>query len=150
MFLTFIPSNGPICLSKCVWCVLYPFFFFWPDLSPCLISNEARSPRGGSGGETGGELKPHAIYTDGTAGALPAKAVRDGRKEGKISYKLKGYPCVGNVFVFAPRCPLVFLPSVLLPWGATSGQVRSCWAVGLSSAGLPNKHHSSRFTPFCL
>lgn len=27
MFLTFIPSNGPICLSKCVCCVLFPARF---------------------------------------------------------------------------------------------------------------------------
>lgn len=49
---------------------VYVVCFFRPDLFPCLLSNEPRSPRGS-------EPKPHAIYTDRTAGALPAKAARD-------------------------------------------------------------------------
>lgn len=50
---------------------VYVVCFFQPDLFPCLLSNEPHSPRGS-------ELMPHAIYTDRTAGALPAKAARDG------------------------------------------------------------------------
>lgn len=45
---------------------VYAVCFFQPDLFLCFLSNEPRSPRGS-------EPKPHAIYTDWTAGALPAK-----------------------------------------------------------------------------
>lgn len=44
---------------------VYAVCFFQPDLFPCLLSNEPRSPRGS-------EPKPHAICTEWTAGALPA------------------------------------------------------------------------------
>lgn len=59
---------------------VYVVCFFRPDSFPCLLSDEPRSPRGG-------EPMPHAIYTDWTAGALPAKAVRDeGSGEGRGNY----------------------------------------------------------------
>lgn len=52
---------------------VYAVCFFQPDLFLCLLSNEPRSPRGS-------ELKPHAIYTDWTAGALLAKEVWVGER----------------------------------------------------------------------
>lgn len=48
MFLTFIPSNGPICLSKCVCCVLFPARFVpmpslqWAPLSPGVRAEASR------------------------------------------------------------------------------------------------------------
>lgn len=48
MFLTFIPSNGPICLSKCVCCVLFPARFVpmpslqWVPLSPGVGAEASR------------------------------------------------------------------------------------------------------------
>lgn len=45
---------------------VYAVCFFQPDLFLCFLSTEPRSPRGS-------EPKPRAIYTDWTAGALPAK-----------------------------------------------------------------------------
>lgn len=48
MFLTFIPSNGPICLSKCVCCVLFPARFVpmlslqWAPFSPGVRTEASR------------------------------------------------------------------------------------------------------------
>lgn len=48
MFLTFILSNGPICLSKCVCCVLFPARFVpmpslrWAPLSPGVWAEASR------------------------------------------------------------------------------------------------------------
>lgn len=48
MFLTFIPSNGPICLSKCVCCVLFPARFVpmlslqWAPFSPGVWTEASR------------------------------------------------------------------------------------------------------------
>lgn len=48
MFITFIPSNGPICLSKCVCCVLFPARFVpmpslrWVPLSPGVGAEASR------------------------------------------------------------------------------------------------------------
>lgn len=48
MFRTFIPSNGPICLSKCVCCVLFPARFVpvpslqWAPRSPGVRAKASR------------------------------------------------------------------------------------------------------------
>lgn len=79
---------------------VYVVCFFRADSFPCFLSNEPRSPRGS-------EPKPHAIYTDRTAGALPAKAVRDEEVGGwveKLSWKLQVKPSVGCVSLFPFFC----------------------------------------------
>lgn len=103
---------------------VYVVCFFQPDSFPCFLSNEPRSPRGS-------EPKPHAIYTDRTAGALPAKAVRDEEVEGwveKLTWKLQVNPSVGNVSLFTLFFPLSSSsPSVSFSQGCPRiGQVRSC------------------------
>lgn len=136
---------------------VYVVCFFPPDLFPCLLSNEPRSPRGS-------EPKPHAIYTDRTAGALPAKAARDGGVGGwveKLSWKLQVKPSVGNVslfsffltllfssssFVFLPRVPRGWLGQVV----SSSGQL-DCWTnITHPFESSPSSHPLQSFTSFFL
>lgn len=101
---------------------VYVVCFFRPDSFPCFLSNEPRSPRGS-------EPKPHAIYTDRTAGALPAKAARDEEVGGwveNLSWKLQVKPSVSNVSLFTFFDSFVFLcVTFSLPWVSTEwpGQV---------------------------
>lgn len=117
---------------------VYVVCFFRPDSFPCFLSNEPRSPRGS-------EPKPHAIYTDRTAGALPAKAVRDEEVGGwveKLLWKLQVKPSVRNVSLFTFFFFLdsfVFLSVIFfLPWVSTElpGQAR------IRSAAPSDKHQS--------
>lgn len=111
--------------------------FFQPDLFPCLLSNEPRFPRGS-------EPKLHAIYTEWTAGALPAKAGRDGgfrawvKKLSKTSGLTKRWKCL-SVPSLSPHF-LVFCAGIglFLPWVSWAQQGH-----GISGSGqLLDKHHS--------
>ncbi len=86
MFLTFIPSNGPICLSKCVCCVLFPARFVpmpslqWAPLSPGVRVEASRY-----------------LYRPNSWG--PPSQSSEGWVE-KLSWKLQVKPSVGNVSLF--------------------------------------------------
>lgn len=75
--------------------------------------------------------KPHAIYTDPTAGALPAKAVGVGEWVEKLSWKLQVKPSVGNVclLTFFPPTPSRLSLGAAFTWGTMAamsvGQVPS-------------------------
>lgn len=115
MFLTFIPSNGPICLSKCVCCVLFPARFVpmpslqWAPLSPGVWAEASRY-----------------LYRPNSWG--PPSQSSAGWLE-KLSWKLQVKPSVGNVSLFPLFYSLVLLSVICLhPMGVQSGQVRLCSA----------------------
>lgn len=115
MFLTFIPSNGPICLSKCVCCVLFPARFVpmpslqWAPLSPGVWAEASRY-----------------LYRPNSWG--PPSQSSEGWRE-KLSWKLQVKPSVGNVSLFPLFYSLVLLSVICLPpMGVQSGQVRLCSA----------------------
>lgn len=103
---------------------VYAVCFFQPDLFLCLVSNEPRSPRGS-------ELKPRAIYTDRTAGALLAKEARVGERNYhgrfRLNQALDNSLCF-SLNYFRNRLPPLpsFSPSVFsgLSSVTTSGCVR--------------------------
>lgn len=116
MFLTFIPSNGPICLSKCVCCVLFPARFVpMPSLQWALLSPGVRAEAS------------RYLYRPNSWG--PPSQSSEGWAE-RLSWKLQVKPSVGNVSLF----PLFFLLSssspslVFLPWVSRAVRVRSCSA----------------------
>lgn len=88
MYLTFIPSNGPICLSKCVCCALFPAWFVplpslqWAPLSPGVQAEASRY-----------------LYRPNSWGP-PSQSSEGWRVGGgveKLSWKLQVKPSVGNV-----------------------------------------------------
>lgn len=100
---------------------VYAVCFFQPDLILCLLSNEPHSPRGS-------KLKPHAIYTDWTAGALLAKEVWVGERNYHGRFRLNQALVNSLCFFFQFFFKLSvfsFLPSFFsrLSGVATSGRV---------------------------
>lgn len=111
MFLTFIPSNGPICLSKCVCCVLFPARFVpmpslqWAPLSPGVRAEASRY-----------------LYRPNSWGP-PSQSSERWVEE--LSWKLQVKPSVGNVSL-SPQlsCVSLFLAVICLPpLSVQSGQV---------------------------
>lgn len=128
MFLTFIPSNGPICLSKCVCCVLFPARFVpmpslqWAPLSPGVRAEASRY-----------------LYRPNSWG--PPSQSSEGWVE-KLSWKLQVKPSVGN-FSLPPLFLFLTLLSsspsfIFLPWVS---RVDRSGHVQFRSAGPPDKHH---------
>lgn len=117
MFLTFIPSKGPICLSKCVCCVLFPARFVpmpslqWAPLSPGVRVDASRY-----------------LYRPNSWG--PPSQSSKGWVE-KLSWKLQVKSSVGNVSLFPLFCSLVFL-SVIghPPLGVQGGQLEVVFSSG--------------------
>lgn len=100
---------------------VYAVCFFQPDLILCLLSNEPRSPRGS-------KLKPHAIYTDWTAGALLAKEVWVGERNYHGRFRLNQALDNSLCFFFQFFFKLCFfiLAIVFLSF-VRRGHFRSCW-----------------------
>lgn len=99
---------------------VYVVCFFWPDLFPCLLSNEPRSPLG-----VGAEASRY-LYSPNSWG--PPSQSSEGWVE-KLSWKLQVKPSVWNVSLFPLLYSLVILSVICLsPRGVQSGQVRSCSA----------------------
>lgn len=122
MFPTFIPSNGPICLSKCVCCVLFPARFV-----PMPSLRWARFLPGGVGAKAS-----RYLYRRNSWG--PPSQSGQGWLE-KLSQELQVKPSVGNfsLFSLSLSTPLSFffsisavflMSSVFLSWVSGSGQVR--------------------------
>lgn len=126
VFLTFILSNGPICLSKCVCCVLFPAWFVpmpslqWAPLSPGVRAQASRY-----------------LYRLNSWG--PPSQSSEGWAE-ELSWKLQVKPSVGNISfcslhfltLLTPSTPFVFLPCVSTV--ASSGQ--ACWTTIIFSSSV--------------
>lgn len=134
MFRTFIPSNGPICLSKCVCCVLFPARFVpvpslqWAPHSPGVRAKASRY-----------------LYRPNSWG--PPSQSREMRGQGdgwriyhgnfRLNQPLEMSLC--SLFLFLFFLTLSSFPSfVFLSW------VLRCWLgqFVFRSAGRLDKHHS--------
>lgn len=112
---------------------VYVVCFFRPDLFPCLLSNEPRSPRG-----VRAEASRY-LYRLNSWGP-PSQSTE--RWVEKLSWKLQVKPSVGNVSLFPIFCSRLPPPVIgLCPLGVQSGRVRSCSAQ--LSSGQPDAGQTS-------